>query len=46
VIEASDPAQNIILALENLEENNKDLKSKIESNNKKLDGIRKLLGGL
>ena len=46
VIEDPDPGRNIILALEDLDKNNKQLKESICSNTKRLDQIRRLLRGL
>jgi hypothetical protein len=46
IIECPEPHQNIVLALESLEENNKTLKESISDSNKQLEWIRKLLGGL
>jgi hypothetical protein len=46
IIECPEPYQNIVLAIENLEENNKTLKESITESNRQLEWIRKLLRGL
>ncbi len=46
VIECANPSQNIILALEDLEENNKSLRHSINDANSQLELLKKILGNI